>query len=90
MGLYNGLQYPLFSGIYSYTPTNPMNQGLSFPVPMFPNQLSYQWFLPAQPNYSGYQAIYNNIGTGMRASVVPGRTVERTSAPVHVPPSPKF
>lgn len=71
MTLYNSLQYPLFTGIYSYTATNPLNQGLSFQVPLFQNQLSYQCFLPTAASYSAFQPHYGGVGIGVQ---VPGTT----------------
>lgn len=90
MTLYNALQYPLFPGIYSYTATNPLNQGLSFQVPLFPNQLSYQCFLPTAANYSAFQPHYGSAGTGVRALGSAQRVPERITTPVHGPPAPKF
>lgn len=90
MGLYNGLQYPLFPGIYSYTPTNPLNQGLSFQLPIFPNQLSYQCFLPTPANYSAFQPHYNNVAMGVRPTGSAQRPPERMTTQVHKAPAPKF
>lgn len=90
MTLYNALQYPLFPGIYSYTATNPLNQGLSFQVPLFTNQLSYQCFLPTAANYSAFQPHYGSAGTGVRALGSAQRVPERITTPVHGPPAPKF